>query len=68
MPRSHIFAHCIDCGSEYMTRRKPTARTGGVRRIRCYSCERKRWHNAANAANMFAAFGMRGFSYASAKR
>ena len=65
MPKSHIFAHCVDCGSEYMTRRKPTKRTGGVRRIRCYSCERKRWHRAAN---ILAAFGVKGFRYASARR
>ena len=65
MPKSHIFTHCVDCGSEFMTRRKPTKRTGGVRRLRCYRCEAKRWNHAAN---MLEAFGMKGFSYASAKR
>ena len=63
MPKSHIFNHCADCGSEFMTRRKTTSK--GPRRDRCYRCEAKRWNHAAN---MLEAFGMKGFSYASAKR
>ena len=65
MPKSHIFTHCVDCGSEFMTRRKPTKRTGGVRRIRCYRCEAKRWHRASIIMDAFAA---RGFHYASDQR
>lgn len=65
MPKSHIFTHCVDCGSEFLTRRKPTPRTGGVRRVRCYRCEAKRWHRVGV---LLSAFGCKEFSYASAER